>query len=143
MKIIFGSDHAGFKLRRQLAAWAQEQGYQVEEVGATDESSYDYPIASKLVIERILSGEWDYGVLVCGSGIGVSIAANRYKGIRAANCWTPEVAKIAREHNHANVLCLGERLIEPNLAIEILKTFLSTKADMAERHCRRVKEMDQ
>ena len=142
MNLIFGSDHAGLNLRRQLVAEARALGHEVEEVGAMSTDSYDYPLASDAVACLVRNGTAEFGVLVCGSGIGVSIRANRYEGIRAALCFTPEHAALARQHNHANVLCVGERTTDPAIAVQILRTFLSTAPDDGERHVRRVEGLD-
>lgn len=142
MTIILGSDHAGFALRRILADHLVANGHAVAEVGATSEGAYDYPLAAQDVATRILRGEGDMGVLICGTGLGMAIAANRFRGIRAADCWNPEVARLAREHNHANVLCLGGRLITPDDAIRILDTFLATGTGPAPRYERRVGQLD-
>lgn len=142
MKIIFGADHAGYCLREELAKWAGGAGIEVEQVGATGPEPFDYPEASDLVAQRLLDGGADFGVLVCGSGIGVDIRANRYTHIRAANCVTEEMASLSREHNHANVLCLGARLMDSERAISILQTFLKTEESREPRHLRRVEKMD-
>lgn len=142
MRIVFGSDHAGFSLRETLEAWALEQGHEVSSFGATSEEAYDYPDASDAVACELLRNHEGVGVLVCGTGIGVSIRANRYEHIRAANCCSTKMAELARLHNHANVLCLGSRTTEPSEAVSILSTFLSTGEDLAERHSRRVLKLD-
>jgi len=143
MTIIFGSDHAGFVLRRILSSKAIDQGHAVSEVGAMDEQAYDYPDAAAELCERLLRGEADFGVLICGTGVGMAMAANRFKGIRAAPAWNPEVAKLTRQHNNANVLCLGARLIEPEEATAIFDAFLAEPASEDSRHVRRVAKMDQ
>ncbi len=143
MTIIFGSDHAGFVLRRILSSRAIDQGHAVNEVGAMDEQAYDYPDAAVELCERLLRGDADFGVLICGTGVGMAMAANRFKGIRAAPAWSPEVAKLSRQHNNANVLCLGARLIEPELATTIFDAFLAEPASEESRHQRRVAKMDQ
>lgn len=142
MKLAFGSDHAGYELRKYLAKAVAESGNEVVEVGAQSPDPYDYPDAADLLVPMILEGVADLGVLVCGSGIGISIRANRHPGIRAAVCCGPEMAKLAREHNYANVLCLGARLIKEELALETLEAFLETQPDSAERHARRVAKLD-
>ena len=142
MKLVFGSDHAGFELRSHVAEWSREQGHDVVEVGATDENSYDYPNAADLVAKQVLSQEREFGVLVCGTGIGVCIRANRYSGIRAADCTSVEMAVLARQHNAANVLCLGGRILSKGQAVAILRAFLETPVDTAERHARRVAMLD-
>jgi len=129
-------------MRREVAQWARDAGYEVSETGAVSEEAYDYPSAANLVAKGVLNGEAEFGVLVCGTGIGVSIRANRYEGIRAAECTSTEMAELARLHNHANVLCLGGRILSREQGIAILKTFLETQADNAERHARRVEMLD-
>ncbi len=129
-------------MRRIVAAWAREASYDVVETGAQSEEPYDYPCASDLVAKAVLNGDAEFGVLVCGTGIGVSIRANRYEGIRAAECTSAEMAELARRHNYANVLCLGGRILSKEQGIDILKTFLETEADNAERHARRVEMLD-
>ncbi len=142
MKIAIGSDHAGLSLRETLLGWLEVQGHEVEVFGARSKDSYDYPDAVDLLVPKVLSGECDLGVLICGSGIGVSIRANRYQGIRAALCCSPEHAEATRSHNHANVLCLGERFHAPETAVKILETFLSEPEDHDPRHVRRIKKLD-
>lgn len=142
MRLAFGSDHAGYALRSALAAMARTQGHTVTECGATGGEPYDYPDAADAVSEAIRIHQADLGVLICGSGIGMSIRANRYRGVRAALCCSVESARLARQHNHANVLCLGERTGSPEEARAILQAFLDTPPDEAERHVRRVRKLD-
>lgn len=142
MRLVFGSDHAGFDYRAVLADWSVKKGYIVEEVGATSGEPYDYPCASDEVAQKVLGGSADMGVLCCGTGIGVSIRANRYNGIRAANCCSVQMAQLARQHNHANVLCLGARTTSVDDAIQILDAFLTTQENTEDRHVRRVTELD-
>jgi ribose 5-phosphate isomerase B len=142
MKLIFASDHAGFDLRRHLAAWATSQGHEVQEVGAMGKDPYDYPDAADAAAPMITSGAVPFGVFVCGSGIGISIRANRHEGIRAALCRSDLEATLARAHNHANVLCLGERLTTPFVAEAILAAFLAGIEDSNDRHVRRVEKLD-
>ncbi len=142
MNLLFGSDHAGIHLRRGLVEWATTKGHTCQEFGAMSDEPYDYPDAADEVCKRLLKKQGDLGVLICGSGIGISIRANRYKGIHAALCCTPEMARLAREHNFANVLCLGERLTEPGQAQEILATFLASREDRQERREKRVAKTD-
>ncbi|MEW5883445.1 MAG: ribose 5-phosphate isomerase B [Armatimonadota bacterium] len=142
MTIVLGSDHAGFALRRIFAAHLVDLGHAVREVGATDESAYDYPDAAAEVAALLQRKEADMGILVCGTGIGMAMTANKFKGIRAATCWSVDAAKLAREHNHANILCIGARLIEPDLAMRILESFLETPPSDEERHARRVGKID-
>lgn len=142
MKLVFGSDHAGFEMRRHVAEWARGQGHEVVEVGAASEAPYDYPYAADAVACGLKSDGYDFGVLVCGTGIGVCIRANRYPHIRAAECTSVEMARLARLHNHANVLCIGGRILSKEQSTEILATFLETGRDDAERHSRRVDLLD-
>ena len=125
-----------------LAQWARNERHEVKEVGALGDAAYDYPVASDAVVEGVLSGAHDVGVIICGTGIGVSIRANRHSGIRAANCCSEEMAGLARQHNHANVLCLGARLLSENDAVDILKRFVDTPESQEERHTRRVEMLD-
>lgn len=141
-RLAFGSDHAGFHHRTGLAEFARSLGHEVSEFGAASTESYDYPEASDLVAHEVLQGRADFGILICGSGIGVCIRANRYFGIRAAACYSTEMAKLAKLHNHANVLCLGERLTEFEAAKQILLEFLDTEPDGSPRHCIRVEKLD-
>ncbi|RMG22123.1 MAG: ribose 5-phosphate isomerase B [Armatimonadetes bacterium] len=143
MTIVLGSDHAGFALRRILAARLLDEGHAVREYGATDESAYDYPDAACEVAVRVQKGEADFGILVCGTGIGMAITANKFRGVRAATCWSEDAARLAREHNHANILCIGARLIDPELAIQIMDIFLSTPPSEEERHVRRVRKINE
>lgn len=142
MRLIFGADHAGFSLRQAMANWARGQGHEVEEVGALDDKAYDYPAASDHVVEAILAGRAELGVVACGTGIGVCIRANRHPGIRAANCCNPEMARLARQHNHANVLCVGGRLLNEEEGIAILQAFIETPESAEDRHRRRVEMLD-
>ena len=143
MTIVFGSDHAGFALRRILASQAIDQGHAVSEVGARDEHPYDYPDAAAEVARRVQQGSVDFGVLICGTGIGMSIAANRFKGVRAAVVCDERTAKLAREHNFANILCLGARLIKPDLASSIFDAFIAESSSSEPRHARRVEKIDE
>ncbi len=142
MRIAVGTDHAGFPLAVLVAEWLRQKGYDVEWHGADSPASYDYPDAARSLSRSVLQDPAVLGVLVCGSGIGMSIAANRIRGVRAALCCTEEMAELARRHNHANVLCLGARLLDADTARRILDRFLSTEPDRDERHARRVAKLD-
>lgn len=142
MRLGIGSDHAGFDLSRSLAQRCRDLGHEVIEVGAMSEEPYDYPDAADALAPMILNGSVELGVLVCGTGIGISIRANRHPGIRAAVCCTPESAELARRHNHANVLCLGGRTLTREQALDILAAFLATDTDRDERHLRRIMKLD-
>ena len=142
MTIVFASDHAGFRMREELARDAQSLGHDTISVGATSEDAYDYPDAADAGCAVILGGGAQMGVFVCGSGAGICMRANRHNGIRAAACSSVEMARLARQHNHANVLCLGQRTIESALALEVLEAFLDEPEDLAERHVRRVAKIE-
>jgi ribose 5-phosphate isomerase B len=142
MRLALGSDHAGFDLRQNLAVWAEELGHTTVQFGAPGHEPYDYPDAAEAVAQAVLSGEADLGALVCGTGIGVCIAANRHRGVRAALACSPRAAALARQHNHANVVCLGARTMDPDDAREIFRVFLTTQPDSQERHARRVRKLD-
>lgn len=138
--IVVGSDHAGFTLKETLKAALEGKGFEVLDVGTDSPESVDYPDFGHKLAAAIEGGAAARGVLVCGSGIGISMAANRHKGIRAANCTTPEMAKLARQHNDANVLALGERLVGEKVALECLDAFLDTAFEGG-RHQARVEKI--
>ena len=140
-KIIIGSDHAGFELKEKIKIYLKEQGYDVEDLGTNSKESTDYPIYGKKVAQKVAKTN-STGILICGSGIGMCITANKTKGIRAALCYDKSTAKVARAHNNANILCLGGRTASSKNYKEIVKTFLTTEHSKDERHRRRVKEMD-
>jgi len=137
VKIILASDHAGLELRQALAAHLQERGVTFQDVGPTTSESVDYPDFAKKVAQAVAAGEYSLGVLVCGTGIGMSIVANKYRGIRAALCSTEFEARMAREHNDANILCLGQRVLGAGVAKGILEAFLATPF-AGGKHARRV-----
>ena len=134
--ILIGSDHAGYDLKNQLAEVAADLGYEVQDVGTHSTESTDYPDYAHSVSAGVARGE-GLGLLVCGTGIGMSMTANRHKGVRAALCGDIFSARMAREHNDANVLCVGARVVGPGLATEILRTFLESSFEGG-RHQRRV-----
>ena len=125
MKIAVGNDHAGYEIKLVVLEWLNEQGYKVKNFGTDSPDSVDYPDFAHPVADAVESGEYDLGVLVCGSGQGVSIAANKHQGIRAALCWIPEIAKLARIHNKANILCMPGRYVDRETAIQIMEIFFS------------------
>ena len=126
MKIIIASDHAGLELRRELVSALQELRVEVSDVGPTTNASVDYPDFARTVCKAVAAGEYQYGVLVCGTGIGMSITANKYRGIRAALCTSEFEARMTRAHNDANVLCLGQRVVGAGLARSIVEAFVAT-----------------
>lgn len=134
--IAIGSDHAAAALRKTVMAYLEEKGLAYIDCG-TDEAPSDYPVIAKAVCGKIQQGEADTGILLCGTGIGMSLAANKMKGIRAAVCTETYSAKYTRLHNDANVLCMGARVVGEGLAAEILETFLNTGFEGG-RHQRRI-----
>ncbi len=137
MKVVIGSDHGGYSLKEVILPLLKELGHEVIDVGCHNEESVDYPGYADLVCEKIDKGESDMGILICGTGIGMSMAANKHKGIRAALCSEHFTAQMSREHNDANVLCLGERVTGPGVAMEIVRTWLNTPFGGG-RHQRRI-----
>lgn len=142
MKLAAGSDHAGFGIKEAVVRRLRAQGHVVVDVGATDgETSVDYPDYAHAVAAMVESGEAERGVLVCGTGLGVCMAANRHHGVRAAVCTTPHLAEMSRRHNDANVLCLGGRVTGSGVALQIVDVFLAAPFDGG-RHDRRVHKID-
>jgi ribose 5-phosphate isomerase B len=139
--IVVASDHAGFALKQALVAALRGRGESVEDLGCDSEASVDYPVYAARVAERVSRGEAAHGVLVCGSGIGMSIVANRFRGVRAALCGDVRAAEMSRRHNDANVVCLAGRVVSPDDADAILRVFLATPFEGG-RHERRVKLID-
>lgn len=136
--IALGSDHAGYKLKKVVLEFLEENGYEYRDLGTFDDcSSVDYPDFGQAVAEGVSKGEYDKGIIVCGSGIGISISANKVPGVRAALCTDCYMAKMSRQHNDANILALGERVVGTGLALEIVDTWLKTEF-LGERHQRRV-----
>ncbi len=141
-RIIVGSDHAGLPLKRALLEGLDARGVSYEDVGTHDESSCDYPDFAHRVARAVASGEAPLGLLVCGSGVGMSIAANRHEGVRAVVCSEAYSAAMARKHNDANVLCLGARVVGVGLAESILEAFLEAEFEGG-RHARRVAKIEE
>jgi ribose 5-phosphate isomerase B len=140
MKIAMASDHAGYKLKGELLERLRAAGHDVRDLGGSAERS-DYPGHGAAVGRAVAAGEAERGILVCGSGIGVAIAANKVPGVRAATIHEPLSARLSREHNDLNVLCLGERLIGPEMAWECVRVFLETPACAEGRHAIRVAQI--
>ena len=137
MKIAIGCDHGGISLKKLIVKLLKELGHSINDQGCYSEDSVDYPDFANHVCTLILDGEADRGILVCGTGIGMSMVANRYKGIRAALCHEQFSAQMSREHNDANILCLGARGVGPSLALAIVETWLGTEF-AGGRHQRRI-----
>ena len=127
VKISIGSDHGGFEYKDVIKNFLTNEGYEVIDEGTYSKESCDYPEIAKQVAKKVSTGEVSRGILICGSGIGMSIAANKVKGIRAALCSETTSARLSREHNNSNVLCMGQRLIGETMAIDIVKTWLNTE----------------
>lgn len=140
MKVAIGCDHGGLDLKETVISVLKEMDLEYEDFGTYDRNSCDYPDFAAKVGEAVASGQCQQGILICGTGIGMSIAANKIPGIRAALCNEVYSAKMARAHNNANVLCLGARVVGPGVAAEIVKTFL-TGAFEEGRHARRVEKI--
>lgn len=136
-KIIIGCDHAGFEYKNMLKAVLEREGWEVEDAGTYSSASCDYPVPVHRLCKKIQSGEYTQGILICGTGIGVSIAANKHRGIRAAVCSDNYSVEMTRQHNDANVLCMGARVIPFFRVVELTHIFLSTDALSEERHRRR------
>jgi ribose 5-phosphate isomerase B len=141
-RIAIGSDHAGFPVKETIRKYLEAAGYAVDDQGTSSEESVDYPDYGKAVGECVASKQADLGIAVCGSGIGISIAANKVPGIRAALAHDVVTARLAREHNDANVLALGGRFVAPEAALEMVRTFLTT-AYLGGRHQRRIEKISQ
>lgn len=140
MKIALGCDHGGFRLKGDIMMHLKEKGLTFEDFGTFTEESCDYPDFARRVSEEVAGGNYDLGILVCGTGIGVSIAANKVKGIRAALCHDTFSARAAKEHNNANILTLGQRVIGAGLAMDIVDVFLGASFE-GERHARRLNKI--
>ncbi|MCX7821890.1 MAG: ribose 5-phosphate isomerase B [Syntrophobacterales bacterium] len=142
MRIAVGSDHAGFGLKEFIRDYLKREGYEVEDVGTFSDESVHYPEFAFRVAKLVAEGKVDRGVLICGSGIGMCMAANRVRGVRAVHATEPYGAKMSRRHNDANVLCLGERFIGRDMALEILTVWLSEPFEGG-RHELRVRMIDE
>ncbi len=141
--IALGCDHGGYELMQEVIAYLEEKGLEYKNFGCNSTASVDYPIYAKQVAKAVQSGECEKGILICGTGIGISIAANRFKGIRAALCGDCFSAEATRQHNDANILAMGGRVTGPGLAVKIVGTFLNTEFSNGERHVNRIKGIDE
>jgi ribose 5-phosphate isomerase B len=142
MKVVLASDHAGLQLRADLVAHLRARGVALEDLGPQSPDSVDYPDFAARVARSVAAGEYTHGVLVCGTGIGMSITANKVRGVRAALCTTEFEARMARAHNDANVVCLGQRVVGAGLARAVLDAFLDTPFEGG-RHAARVEKIRQ
>lgn len=141
--IAIGSDHGGFELKKKLMEHLSERGLEYKDFGTYSSASCDYPVYAKAVANAVASGECDRGIIICGTGIGVSMTANKVRGIRAALCGDCFSAEATRQHNDANVLCMGARVVGEGLALKIADTFLDTPFSNDERHIRRISMIEE
>ena len=141
MKIAIGCDHGGYLLKQDLLIWMEENDIEYEDFGCFSMDSVDYPVYGEKVARAVASGAYDRGIVICTTGIGISIAANKVKGIRCAHCADPLSAEMTRRHNDANVIALGAGMIGPNLARRMVEVFLNTEFEGG-RHARRVAQLD-
>jgi len=142
MKIAIGSDHAGFRYKERIKSWLASQGHEVTDFGTNSEEPVDYPLFIRPVAESVARGEHERGVVLGGSGNGEAITANRVPGIRCAVCWNRESAQLARKHNDANIISLGQRLIPEAEVLEIVRVWLETEFEGG-RHARRIAMIDE
>lgn len=141
--IALGSDQAGYELKQEIIRYLEEKQLEYKDYGSYSTESCDYPVYGKKVAHAIVGGECDRGILICGTGIGISIAANKVKGIRAAVCSDCFSAEATRLHNDANIVAIGARVVGPGLAVKIVDTFLNTPFSGVERHERRIQMLEE
>jgi ribose 5-phosphate isomerase B len=140
-KIVIASDHGGFELKEFLIKELTKEGYKIIDFGTKSSDSVDYPEYAQKVAKAILNKEFERGILICGTGIGICISANRFKGIRAGLCHTVEDARLSRQHNNANIICFGGRTMDKKVALECAKIFMITEFEGG-RHKRRIDKID-
>lgn len=141
--IALGSDQAGYELKQEIIKYLEEKGLEYKDYGSYSADPVDYPVYGKKVAHAVADGECEKGILICGTGIGISIAANKVKGVRAALCSDCFSAEATRLHNDANIVAFGARVVGPGLAVKIVDTFLNTEFSGAERHARRVSMLEE
>lgn len=137
LNIAIGSDHAGFELKEKVVEWLNSSNFEAKDFGTFSRESVDFPDFAHAVASEVENGKFNIGILICGTGIGVDMTANKHQGIRSALCWNKEVSKLAKGHNNANIICLPGRLISIEEAIEILEVFFNTEFEGG-RHKRRI-----
>jgi ribose 5-phosphate isomerase B len=142
LKIALGSDHAGYRLKEEIAEVLRSDGVNFQDFGAFSEEPVDYPDIAREVAEAVSRGEFDRGILICGTGVGMCIVANKIHGVRAALCSDEYTARLSRAHNDTNVLTLGGRTIGPELAKSIVRVWLDTAFDTGSRHAKRVEKIE-
>lgn len=140
--IAIGSDHAGYSLKQIIIQYLEQSNLSYKDYGCYSEQSCDYPVYAKKVANAIVTGECDKGILICGTGIGISIAANKIKGIRAALCHDCFSAQACREHNNANIIAMGSRVIGSGLAVKVVEEFLNTEFSNDKRHIDRINQIE-
>ena len=141
MKVGISNDHSAVELKNSVLKHLQEKGYEVINYGTDSTESYDYPLAGSVLAKAIQNKEVDLGIAICGTGVGISIACNKHKGIRACCCSEATSARLTREHNDANIICFGARVVSTELANDIVDTFLTTPFSNGERHKRRIAQI--
>ena len=141
MKVGISNDHSAVELKNSVLQHLKEKGYDVINYGTDSTESYDYPIAGSTLAKAILNKEVDLGIAICGTGVGISIACNKHKGIRACCCSEATSARLTREHNDANIICFGARVVSTELANDIVDTFLTTPFSNGERHLNRIRQI--
>lgn len=142
MKIAVGSDHAGLSLKKEIIAFLKENSVNVQDFGCSDTWPVDYPDVARPVAEAVAQGDFDRGILICGTGIGMCITANKVRGARAALCHDTFSAHACREHNDANVLCMGQRVVGVGVALDVVKTWVGTEFSGEDRHARRIQKIE-
>ncbi len=140
--LAIGCDHGGFELKQEIIRYLEEKNIEYHDFGTDSTASCDYPVFAKKVAEAVVSGKCEFGILICGTGIGISITANKIKGVRCALCHDCFSAEATRLHNNANILAMGGRIVGPGLAIKIVDTFLNTSFSNDERHIRRIEQIE-
>ena len=141
--IALGCDHGGYELMQEVIAYLEKKGLEYQNFGCDSTAAVDYPVYAKKVARAVQSGQCEKGILICGTGIGISIAANRFRGIRAALCGDCFSAEATRLHNDANILAMGGRVTGPGLAVKIVDTFLNTEFSQGENHIRRIGKLEE
>lgn len=141
--IALGCDHGGYELKKEIIKYLEDNNISYKDFGCDSTQAVDYPVYARKVANAIVEGECDKGILICGTGIGISIAANKVKGIRAALCHDVFSAEATRLHNNSNILAMGGRVVGPGLAIKIVDTFLHTEFSNDERHIRRINQIEE
>ncbi len=141
VRVAIGADHGGFEFKNRVGDWLRERGHEVLDLGTNGADSVDYPDFAHACAERLIAGEADLGVLICKSGVGMSMAANRHRGVRAVLCSEPFSAEMSRRHNNANMLCMGTNVVGEGLALRILDAFLGAEFEGG-RHERRIKKIE-